>query len=132
LLSISEGIHMTKFVILAGLFILTEVLVSFLFAVIAQVFYHKIGFDFKSIFKGVMERLFLFISLANGYVEGLTFFSALKLATRLRHQDDRSDMDGFNDYYLLGNLLSVVVVMGYVYAFKHFDIIPLFQFFSKK
>jgi hypothetical protein len=43
------------------------------FAVIAQQFYARLGFDFKSIIKGVVERLFLFIALVNGYAQALTF-----------------------------------------------------------
>jgi len=39
-------------------------------------------------------------------------FSALKLATRLKRVDGPED--GFNDYYLLGNLISVAAAMGYV------------------
>ena len=122
---------MSKFIILSILFIGSELLIALVFAVIAQVFYHKIGLDFKSIFKGVIERMFLFISLASGYIEGLTFFSALKLATRLRHHEGSKDMDGFNDYYLLGNLVSVAVVFGYVYAYIHFDTIHLFQVIAR-
>lgn len=110
---------MSKYWILVLLFVITEIIIAFLFAVIAQVFYKKIGFDFKSIFKGMAERIFLFILLVNGYSSALTFFSALKLATRLKHEEPKQSLDGFNDYYLLGNLLSVAVAIGYVYAFQH-------------
>jgi hypothetical protein len=75
-----------------------------------------------------MERLFLFIALSNGYSQALTFFSALKLATRLKHNDQTTqDMEGFNDYYLLGNLLSVAVAIAYVYIYQHFDNIWLLK-----
>jgi hypothetical protein len=110
---------MPVYLILTILFLVTEIIIAFAFAVIAQVFYHKIGFDFKAIFKGIAERLFLFIMLVNGYAQALTFFSALKLATRLKHEEPSKDLDGFNDYYLLGNLLSVLVAIGYVYVYQH-------------
>ncbi|TSJ35944.1 hypothetical protein FO440_23795 [Mucilaginibacter corticis] len=110
---------MPKFLILAILFVVTEVIIAFLFAVIAQIFYKRVGLDFKAIFKGMAERVFLFILLANGYSSALTFFSALKLATRLKHEEPKQTLDGFNDYYLLGNLLSVAVAIGYVNAFQH-------------
>jgi len=42
----------------------------------------------------------------------MTLFSALKLATRLRREG--AEERGFNDYYLMGNLLSVLAAMGYV------------------
>ncbi len=123
---------MSEFVILFLLFVVTEVFIAFIFAVIAQVFYHQIGLNFKAIFKGIMERLFLFVTLVNGYTQALTFFSALKLATRLKHEEPKADLDGFNDYYLLGNLLSVVVAIGYVYTYLHFADIRLFQMLSGK
>jgi len=118
---------MPKFLILMILFVITEVLIAFVFAVIAQVFYKQMGFDFKAIFKGVAERIFLFVMLVNGYTQALTFFSALKLATRLKHEEPRADLDGFNDYYLLGNLLSVIIAITYVYIYQHFAEIRILQ-----
>ncbi|HMG08007.1 MAG TPA: hypothetical protein VK609_05820 [Mucilaginibacter sp.] len=121
---------MSEFLILSLLFVITEVFIAFIFAAIAQVFYHQIGLNFKAIFKGIAERVFLFVTLTNGYTQALTFFSALKLATRLKHEEPKADLDGFNDYYLIGNLLSVVVAIGYVYAYQHFGDIRLFQLLS--
>jgi hypothetical protein len=76
---------MSKLTLLLIIFVISEIIIAFVFAVIAQQFYARLGFDFKSIIKGVVERLFLFIALVNGYAQALTFFSALKLATRLKH-----------------------------------------------
>jgi hypothetical protein len=122
---------MPEFLILFLLFVITEVFIAFIFAVIAQVFYHTLGFNFKAIFKGMAERVFLFVMLVNGYTQALTFFSALKLATRLKHEEPKKDLDGFNDYYLLGNLLSVLVAIGYVYVYQHFNAIYLFKLLIK-
>jgi len=118
---------MPKSILLIAIFIATEIFLAFIFAVIAQLFYHKIGFNFKAILKGIVERLFLLVALVNGYSQALTFFSALKLATRLKHHDAPNDMDGFNDYYLLGNLISVAVAIGYVYIYQHFDTIHILK-----
>ena|ERR1700761_9339670 len=117
---------MAKFWILFVIVILTETILAFLFAIIAQVFYKKAGIDFKSIAKGIIERLFLVIALANDLTSALTFFSALKLATRLKHEEAKEDHNKFNDYYLIGNLASVTVAILYVYLYKHFDHIALF------
>jgi hypothetical protein len=46
----------------------------------------------KSIAKGIIERLFLFIALVNDLTSALTFFSALKLATRLKHEEASGDL----------------------------------------
>ena len=123
---------MPEFFILTLLFGITEVIIAFVFAAIAQIFYHQIGLNFKAIFKGMAERLFLFFTLANGYMQAMTFFSALKLATRLKHEEPKADMDGFNDYYLIGNLLSVLVALGYVYVYHHFNDIHLLQVLNGK
>jgi len=103
-----------------GILLIAEIILAFIFAVIAQVFYKKQGLDFRSIFKGLIERAFLVIALINDYPHALTLFSALKLATRLKHKDvnDATEND-FNDFYLIGNLVSVTVAIGYVLLFKH-------------
>jgi hypothetical protein len=58
--------------------------------------------------------MFLVISMLNGYPQALTFFSAVKLATRLKHKEaQQENEDRFNDYYLIGNMVSVMIAMGY-------------------
>jgi len=69
--------------------------------------------------------------LIKGYTQALTFFSALKLATRLKHEEPKADLDGFNDYYLLGNLLSVIVATSYVCTQQNFSTIHLFHFLNQ-
>jgi hypothetical protein len=70
-----------------GIIVISEIVLAFLFSTIAQILYKKIGLDFTSIFKGVIERLFLMFSLYNDYPHALTFFSAIKLASRLKHEE---------------------------------------------
>lgn len=111
---------MNKVGILIGLILVSEIIIAFVFAVTAQLFYKKIGFDFRSILKGLIERLFLMIALLNGYPHALTLFSALKLATRLKHNEGSNIEDNkFNDYYLIGNFVSVGVAMGYVCLYQY-------------
>ena len=116
---------MSKFVLMLIMFVLAEALLAFLFSVIAQLFYKKAGIDFKSILKGIIERLFLTIALSSDITSALTFFSALKLATRLRHEEPGGDHNKFNDYYLIGNLASVTMAIFYAYIYKNFDHLPL-------
>ena len=123
---------MPKWLVLLTAFALCEILIAFSFSVIAQLLYKKLGFDFKSIIKGVVERLFLVISLFNGYHHGLTFFSAVKVATRIKHGEDNESMEArFNDYYLIGNLISVSVAIGYVLALKNYNNIAIFNLLTK-
>ena len=53
---------MSSFVIVLGVLV-AEIILAFGFAIVAQVFYRKIGLDFKSIFKGTIERGFLVLAL---------------------------------------------------------------------
>ncbi len=100
--------------------LVSEIILAFMFSVISQVFYKKMGFDFKSIFKGIIERMFLMFCLINDYPHALTFFSALKLGTRLKHEENKEFENKYNDFYLIGNLISVMVAIGYVLLLKYF------------
>lgn len=119
---------MCKFWLLSISFVLSEIILAFAFAIIAQVYYKEIrGFEFKSIVKGIFERFFLAVALINNLPHALTFFSALKLATRLKHDEPSTDHNKFNDYYLMGNLASVMVAIFYCYAYCNFNDISLFD-----
>jgi hypothetical protein len=72
-------------------------------------------FSGYSIFKGVLERSFLTISLLLGYENILLVFGALKLGTRLEKD---AELDVSNDYFLIGNLLSISAVLLYVYLIR--------------
>jgi len=118
---------MSKFWVLLISFVVSEIVLAFAFAAIAQVYYKEIkGFEFKSIVKGIFERIFLAVALINDLPHALTLFSALKLATRLKHAEPDTDHNKFNDYYLIGNLASVMVAIFYCYVYCNFNTIPLF------
>ena len=99
--------------------LICEIILAFMFSAISQIFYKKMGFDFRSIFKGLIERLFLMFCLFNDYPHALTFFSALKLGTRLKHEEKPEIENKYNDFYLVGNLVSVIVAIGYVLLLKN-------------
>jgi hypothetical protein len=99
----------------------SEIVLAFLFSVVSQVFYKKMGLDFKSILKGIFERTFLVVSLYFNYPHALTFFSAVKLATRLKHTEkEEEDQNRFNDFYLFGNFMSVITAILYVEVLKKY------------
>lgn len=62
----------------------------------------------SSILKGIAERAFITFTLVNGIEQSLTIFAALKIATRIKDEDRIS-----NDFYLLGNLLSITLAIVY-------------------
>lgn len=70
-----------------------------------------------SVAKGILERAVLFTGLLHGFPQILIAFGALKLGTRL-HEDKDSDIS--NNYFLVGNLLSILIAMLYAIITKHF------------
>lgn len=66
--------------------------------------------------------MFLLVSLINGYPHSLTLFGALKLATRLKRDntDDKEKESVYNDFYLIGNFISVMMAIWYVFLYKQF------------
>lgn len=109
-----------NYLIIVSLILVSEIVLAFMFSVISQLFYKKMGFDFKSIFKGIVERMFLMFCLFNDYPHALTFFSALKLGTRLKHEENKASENKYNDFYLIGNLISVMIAISYVLLLKYF------------
>jgi len=76
--------------------------------------------DFRSIGKGICERTLLTVALLNGLPHVLTLFGALKLGTRLKRRDvenNAADEARYNDYFLVGNFISVLVCIFYYNMF---------------
>lgn len=61
----------------------------------------------SSVLKGMLERAVLFIGLLSGINTVLILFGALKIATRLKDEEDKIS----NDYFLVGNLVSILLVL---------------------
>lgn len=117
---------MNQYLLLFILFVLIEIILAFIFSWTAQIYYKKVGIDMKSVIKGTIERLFLVVMLCNSYTQALTLFSALKLATRLKHDEkENASENRFNDYYLIGNFVSVCCAVFYVYLITNIHAIPI-------
>lgn len=113
---------MFSLILLILAYLVCEAVVAVIFSMLAQLVYKRIGLDLTSILKGMMERLFLLICLSNGYPHGLTLFGALKLGTRLKQEPKDDETRSFNDFYLIGNLLSVTIAIGYVHVLQRLEI----------
>ena len=104
-----------KILIIIGI----EILMVVVFKVITPKEKRTATIDFKSVFKGLIERAFLTYSLYSGFPHALTLFGALKLGTRLKSADNEQTEEGrkkesnYNDYYLIGNLISVSLSIFY-------------------
>jgi hypothetical protein len=111
---------MREKMLFAAFFSVSEIIAAVFFYMLARIFYEKTEFDIKSVTKGVLERIFLLITLSLNQPAGLTFFGALKLATRIKHEEKNSDeIAKFNDYYLIGNLISVLIALGYTWVYQN-------------
>lgn len=64
------------------------------------------SWDIKAIGKGFLERLVLFTALLHDYPHILIAFGAMKLGTRLHHEEG---CDISNTYFLVGNLISIFI-----------------------
>jgi hypothetical protein len=60
-------------------------------------------------FKGVLERTFVVVTLNFDMVSALTLLGALKIATRIKDTEDKIS----NDFFLIGNLMSVMFAVVY-------------------
>ncbi len=69
-----------------------------------------------SIFKGMLERTFVVVTLHFDMVSSLTLLGALKIATRIKDTDDKVS----NDFFLIGNLISVLFAIVYYVLLKDF------------
>lgn len=100
-----------------------EALVTAIFSIITPKGESKSAFDWKSVVKGLVERAFLTYSLISGFPHVLTLFGALKLGTRLKSADNEKTPEGrekesrYNDYYLVGNFISVSLSIFYYTLF---------------
>lgn len=67
-----------------------------------------------STFKGVLERLIITVFLISNFPPILIVFGTLKLGTRITEHKEIK-----NDYFLIGNLSSILIAIFYFYIFKH-------------
>lgn len=97
--------------------LLTEGIASIVFKYVRKYYaktfsHHSIK---KSIFHGILERSVLFIGLLYGFQSIIIMFGTIKIATRIK--DDNKERVS-NDYFIVGNLLSVLFVFISLFLFK--------------
>lgn len=110
--------NLLKFI---AFFICAEILLGIFYYAITPKSIRTTEIDHKSFLKGIVERLFLMVSLINGFPHALTLFGALKLATRLkRDNQDKIKESTYNDFYLVGNFISVMMAILYNFLYLEF------------
>ena len=67
----------------------------------------------RPMWNGIIERIFLYLCIFTQVYHGFTLFGALKIGTRIKADENKVS----NDYFLIGNLISVsmVLVTAYIY-----------------
>ena len=96
-----------------GLIVVIEVLSILFFWLVAR--YNEGEITVTSVLKGIFERFFVSYSLFLGYPQILTLFAALKIATRIKDESKIS-----NDYYFIGNLISISLAIIYTELIKSY------------
>src|SRR5882672_8970163 len=94
-----------------GFLIAGEIIIHFLFFMISRMIgkSNKDKINAVSILKGILERIFVVVSLWFAMTQSLTLLGALKIATRIKDNEDKVS----NDFFLIGNLISVLFGIGY-------------------
>jgi len=70
----------------------------------------------REIVKGVLERTLLAFGIAHGIVTVIVAFAAFKVATKLGFnvtEHNKTEVENHNDYFLLGNMLSLLFALAY-------------------
>ena len=104
---------MNNLLIHITIFVVGELLALIIFYLITKMF--KRDLTLSGVLRGGLERAFVFVVLLINMPAGIAFFGALKIATRLKDDDKIS-----NDYFLVGNLVSVLIVIGYYQIGQYF------------
>lgn len=89
------------------LFLTGEVIACVIYYFVTKKFSKKL--QLEALARGWLERIFILISLLYKLPQALILFGALKIGTRLREGETRVS----NDYFLVGNLLSVFIAIIY-------------------
>lgn len=100
--------------IVVGIITGTELFSIALFTAIARLSKSSKSVNAGSIAKGLFERAFIVFALLSDYPQALTLFAALKIGTRIKDDNHIS-----NDYYLVGNLISVSLAIFYTLLIQH-------------
>lgn len=99
----------------ASLYLASEIAALFVFRALRK-YYLGSTASLKPVLNGVVERLFLHLSLVAGFHHALTLFGALKVGTRIRSEESKIS----NDYFLIGNLISAGLVILTISVWNYF------------
>lgn len=94
-------------------YFISELIGFFLFRKIRSYYLGSLG-TYRPMWNGIIERVFLYLCLLSGVYHGIVLFGALKIGTRIKTDENKIS----NDYFLIGNMVSVGVVLLTVHLYK--------------
>jgi hypothetical protein len=97
------------------LFYLTSELIAYF--VFRGVRKHYLGeyVSTRPMWNGIIERFFLYLCIFTQVYHGFTLFGALKIGTRIKADENKVS----NDYFLIGNMISVSMVLLTTYFYQN-------------
>ena len=113
-----------------GMVVVGEILFILLFSLVSRLFNFGVGRDqfFKEMFKGFLERIMLSVGIAHGVPTVVILFGALKVATKISiavSDNNKDHVAKHNDYFIVGNLMSVILAIAYAVLAKYAGFITL-------
>lgn len=108
---------MSKTLIFVLIFIFGEIFATIVFKIIQ----YSLGGNFnckidRAVIKGILERLFLFLALIHELPQALIAFAAIKIGARFIEKESKIS----NDYYYIGNVVSLLLAILYFVIWNSF------------
>ncbi len=100
-----------------GYYLVSELIAFFVFRRVRKHFLGGYG-SARPMWNGIIERFFLYLCLLTGVYHGFTLFGALKIGTRIKTDENKVS----NDYFLIGNMISVSLVMLTTYLYQNWNL----------
>ncbi len=95
------------------LYLISELIAFFVFRRVRKHFLGGYG-SARPMWNGIIERFFLYLCILTGIYHGFTLFGALKIGTRIKADENKVS----NDYFLIGNMISVSLVLLTAYIYQ--------------
>lgn len=92
----------------------SELIAYFVFRRVRKHYLGEYG-STRPMWNGIIERVFLYLCILTQVYHGLTLFGALKIGTRIKADDNKVS----NDYFLIGNMISVSMVLVTTYFYQN-------------
>lgn len=98
-------------------YFLSEFVALFIFKSIRKKYLGSSGSN-RPMWNGIIERVFLYLCIFTEVYHGITLFGALKIGTRIKADESKVT----NDYFLIGNIISVSLVLPTSHLYKNLTI----------